>query len=114
MSADDKIYQRSPLNRTKQSEPFKLETASAFTEFAAQLEAAGDFTEAELCYRRALEITEKTLGPVHLETANSLSRIAILLRATGQDAAAEPLYRRACAIWSDFLTCRATGILKYH
>lgn len=114
MTVNDKAFQSSQLIEMEQSEPIPLESPSTLTAFAAQLEAAGDFAETEFYYLNALENTEITLGPVLVETANSLSRIAILLRATGQDTAAEPLYRRACDFLSDALTCRLTGIRKYH
>ena len=89
MTFDDKAVQSSQLIEMERSEPIPLERASTLTAFAAHLEAAGDFAEAELYYLKALENTEMTLGPVLVETANSLCRIAILPRATGQDAAAE-------------------------
>ena len=54
--------------------------------------------EAEPLYRRALAITEKSLGPDHPNVATALNNLAGLLRATNRLSQAEPLYRRALTI----------------
>ncbi len=55
----------------------------------------GRYPEAELLYRRALAIWEKTLGPEHPDVATSLENYAALLRKTGRDAEAARMETRA-------------------
>ena len=54
--------------------------------------------QAEPLLRRALAITEKTLGPEHPDTATTLNNLATFYTTTGAPAQAEPLYHRALAI----------------
>jgi tetratricopeptide (TPR) repeat protein len=54
--------------------------------------------EAEPLLKRAIAITEKTLGPDHPDLATSLNNLALLYRNTGRYTEAEPLYERALAI----------------
>ena len=56
------------------------------------------YGEAELMYRRALSMREKTLGTDHPDVANSLNNLAQLYDSEGKYDEAEPLYRRALAI----------------
>jgi tetratricopeptide (TPR) repeat protein len=56
------------------------------------------YARAEPLYRRALVISEASLGKDHPEVATCLNNLAELLRATNRLGEAEPLYRRALAI----------------
>ena len=56
------------------------------------------YAEAEPLYRRALAISEKSLGADHPTVAIRLNNLAELLRVTNRLAEAEPLMRRALAI----------------
>ena len=62
------------------------------------LRSQGRYGDAEPLYRRALAISEKTLGAEHPDTATSLNNLAGLYRAQGRYGDAEPLVRRALAI----------------
>ena len=55
-------------------------------------------SEAELLFKRALAIKEKSLGPDHTEVAEALHNLAELHRKHGQFAEAEPLYQRVLSI----------------
>jgi tetratricopeptide (TPR) repeat protein len=100
MTYDNEARSIFPSDHEPISAPKKPDAATTLNHLADQLVAMEKYAEAELLYRRSLEIAEETFGPDHLKTANSLSYLAILLRIMGDHAAAEPLYRRACAIWS--------------
>lgn len=65
---------------------------------AYTLWALGRPAEAEHLQRRALEITESTLGSHHRLTATRLNNLATTLLALDRAAEAEPLQRRAIAI----------------
>ena len=58
----------------------------------------GRFAEAELFYRRALDILEKALGPRHPEVAASLEGYAQVLRKLKRKAEASKLEDRAKAL----------------
>ncbi len=60
--------------------------------------AQGRYAEAELLYKRALEIREKALGPDHPDVANSLNNLASLYDEQGRYGEAEPLLKRALTI----------------
>ena len=62
------------------------------------LHRAGQYSKAEPCYLRALEISEKALGSEHPDVATSLNNLALLYTDRGKYAEAEPLLRRALAI----------------
>ena len=59
------------------------------------LEARGQFTAAELHYRRGLAIYERSLGSEHPNIASCLDNFALLLKETNRLGEAEPLMRRA-------------------
>ncbi|MCA9117728.1 MAG: tetratricopeptide repeat protein, partial [Planctomycetaceae bacterium] len=63
--------------------------------------------EAEPLQRRALDITETSLGPDHPSVGIRLNNLAELLRQTNRLHEAEPLYRRALQIFCMFT--RQTG-----
>jgi len=65
---------------------------------AGPLQRLGKFAEAELLYRRAPAIDERSYGPDHPNVATALNNLAALLDATNRLAEAEPLLRRALAI----------------
>lgn len=71
---------------------------TALNDEALSLESKGDLAAAELLFRQAVAIAEKSLGPNHPDTAGSLNNLASLLESKGDYAAAEPLYGRALAI----------------
>jgi len=58
----------------------------------------GKYPHAEPLFRRALLISEETLGPDHPNVATSLENLAQLYREIGYLHKAEPLAKRAAAI----------------
>jgi tetratricopeptide (TPR) repeat protein len=73
-------------------------TARLMTRLGVLLHSKALYAQAEPLHRRALAISEKSLGPDHPEVARSLSNLALLLRETNRFGEAEPLLRRALAI----------------
>jgi tetratricopeptide (TPR) repeat protein len=73
-------------------------TATLFNRLGVLFHAKADYAQAELLYRLAFAIGEKTLGPDHPSVAISLNNLAQLLQNTNRLAEAEPLMRRALAI----------------
>ena len=53
--------------------------------------------------RRALAISEESLGPEHSGVAIRLNNLALLLRATNRLSEAEPLMRRALSLFEKSL-----------
>jgi CHAT domain-containing protein/Tfp pilus assembly protein PilF len=64
----------------------------------AELNRAGQYSEAVPLAQRQLESLEKTYGPVHRDVAGALNNLALLYGNQGRDPEAEPLYKRAIAI----------------
>jgi tetratricopeptide (TPR) repeat protein len=62
------------------------------------LKSKANYKEAESLYRRALAISEVSLGPNHPTVAIDLDNLASLLQETNRLSEAEPLVRRALAI----------------
>ena len=58
----------------------------------------GRYAEAELFYKRALDIREAKLGKDHPDTAYSLNDLALLYSEQGRYAEAEPFYKRSLEI----------------
>jgi tetratricopeptide (TPR) repeat protein len=58
-------------------------------------EKQGKYAEAEELTKRAIAISEKSLGPDHAEVASKLAYLASIYIKEGKDAQAEPLYKRA-------------------
>jgi tetratricopeptide (TPR) repeat protein len=73
-------------------------TARLIYALAGYMYAQTRFGEAENLYRRALEITEASLGSKHSKVAMSLSNLAMLLKDTNRMKEAEPLMWRALEI----------------
>jgi tetratricopeptide (TPR) repeat protein len=73
-------------------------TARLYGQLDNLFDAKARYPEAEKASRRALAISETSLGPDHPEVAIRLSNLAALLFATNRLAEAEPLMRRALAI----------------
>jgi tetratricopeptide (TPR) repeat protein len=65
---------------------------------AMELYRAGDYGQAVVVAKRALEVAENNVGPNHPDVATSLTLLAMLYKDQGQSAQAEPLYQRALAI----------------
>lgn len=72
--------------------------AVALNGLAVALNNLGENEEAELLYREALAIVEKTPGKNHPSYATLLNNLANLLEEQGQYGEAEPLYREALEI----------------
>jgi hypothetical protein len=68
-----------------------------------ELYRAGEYGDAVVVAKKALEVAEKNLGPDHPQVATSLNKLAELHRAQGQYARAEPPCKRALAIWEKAL-----------
>ena len=79
-------------NRYRPDDPLIL------NDWGLNLNSAAAYAEAEPVLRRALAITETTLGPDHPYVAIRLNNLASLLDDTGDYGGAEPLLRRALAI----------------
>jgi tetratricopeptide (TPR) repeat protein len=75
-----------------------LPVRELINQFAVFLYERADYAQAELLYRRALKIDEKSLGPDHPNVAFKLNNLAQLLQAINRLSDAEPLFRRALAI----------------
>ncbi|HWE37418.1 MAG TPA: tetratricopeptide repeat protein [Isosphaeraceae bacterium] len=73
-------------------------TARLMNQLAIYLQASAQYSAAETLFRRALAISEASLGPDHPNLAAALNNLAGLLRATNRLAEAEPLFRRALVI----------------
>jgi tetratricopeptide (TPR) repeat protein len=67
-------------------------------QLGAALVKAGDLQAAASRLKRALELSEKSLGEEHLGVAPILNNLAVLYRNQGQYAEAEPLYKRSLKI----------------
>jgi tetratricopeptide (TPR) repeat protein len=76
--------------------------ATGLNNLAELLSDTNRLAEAEPLFRRALAITEKSLGPDHPNLATGLNNLALLLRATNRLAEAEPLYRQVLRILAEF------------
>ena len=73
-------------------------TAHILNHFGLYFAGQARYTEAEIFYRRTLEIYENSFGPDNQNVATVLDNLAELLRETGRYKEAEPLYRRALEI----------------
>ncbi|MCW5205462.1 tetratricopeptide repeat protein [Desulfobulbus sp. F5] len=74
------------------------ELALALNDLALVYMSQGRYEEAELRYKRSLEIWEEKLGKDHPDVAISLNNLASLYYSQGRYAEAEPLYKRALEI----------------
>jgi tetratricopeptide (TPR) repeat protein len=63
----------------------------AMIDAAVSLRIAGEYSEVEPLYQKALEIQKRTLGPDHAAVGISLDNLAALYRAQGRLDEAEPL-----------------------
>ena len=63
----------------------------------------GNYRQAVIIAKQALDIAEKDLGPDDPTVATSLNNLALLYQTQGQYAQAEPLYKRTLAIWEKVL-----------
>jgi len=78
--------------------PDHPDTAQSIGGLALAVHDLGRYAEAEVLYRRALAIKEKTEGPDHPDVAVDLSNLGVLLWDEGRVPEVEPLFRRALAI----------------
>jgi CHAT domain-containing protein/Flp pilus assembly protein TadD len=69
-------------------------TAVSTYDLAFAYDSLEQFQHAEIHYRRALTLEEKTLGPNHTETLKCINNLAALYSRTGRDEQAEPLLLR--------------------
>jgi tetratricopeptide (TPR) repeat protein len=72
--------------------------AIRLSNLAALLQDTHQLSEAELMYRRALQIDEASYGQDHPSVARDLNNLAQLLRATNKLSKAEVVYRRCLQI----------------
>jgi tetratricopeptide (TPR) repeat protein len=80
---------------------FDFESSSAdrvLTKAAWYLDDRGQYSDAELLYRRSLAISEKANGSDHAHTAIGLNNLAAVYLHQGRDSEAEPLFKRALQI----------------
>ena len=74
------------------------DTAKSYGNFAATLNAQGQYDDAEPLLRKVLEILTRVLGEDHPDTATSYNNLASNLNARGHYDEAEPLQRKALEI----------------
>ncbi|GAB6042989.1 CHAT domain-containing protein [Endothiovibrio diazotrophicus] len=74
------------------------QTLIALNSLEFAINAQGRYGEAELLYRRALEVRERVLGEEHPDTLVSANNLAFLYQRQGRYGEAEPLYRWALAV----------------
>ncbi|MDP9200825.1 MAG: tetratricopeptide repeat protein [Gemmatimonadota bacterium] len=74
------------------------EHTSALLKMGALKQEAGDYSEAEELFRRALEIGERALGPDHPALVAALTSLAAARIMCGKSETAEPLVARALSI----------------
>jgi CHAT domain-containing protein/tetratricopeptide (TPR) repeat protein len=79
------------------------DTATAYSNLAANQHAQGKHAEAERGLRQALAIRRKALGAEHPDTAGAYNNLAANQQAQGKYAEAERGYRQALAIWRQAL-----------
>ncbi len=72
--------------------PQDLRTAARLNHEAILNHCQGKYAEAELLYKRSLEIRVKSLGTNHRDVAQSLNNLAALYRTQGKYTKSEPLY----------------------
>lgn len=68
---------------------------------ADQLVKSGDYEQAIMVAKKALNVAEKTLGSDHPHVAESLDKLAWVHYKRGEYAQAESLLNRALAIWEN-------------
>src|SRR6185436_9755845 len=74
-------------------------TAVAFNNLAQSCRFQEKYLEAEVYYRRAIEIWEGTLGVAHPDLARGLMNLAAHYHERGRETGAEDLYVRAAGIF---------------
>jgi tetratricopeptide (TPR) repeat protein len=77
---------------------FRPKDAAVSNDLALSLQRSGDYEGAEVLYRHALSITEKTSGSKHPSVATALNDLAGLLQDKRDYAGAEALFRRALQV----------------
>lgn len=82
----------------EQHTPVHLDVALSLNNIAALQVAYGDFANAEVFYKRSLDIAEKAVGRDHAQTGNILGNLGEFYRMQGRSAEAEPLLKRGLAI----------------
>jgi tetratricopeptide (TPR) repeat protein len=115
-AAAEPLYRRALVIREKALGPDHPETATSLDTLARLLKIKGDnaaggppwkrmmdYAGAEMMYRRALAIRERTFGPDHPKTALLLNDLGELLYSKRDYAGAELLYRRALSIYEKVL-----------
>lgn len=73
-------------------------SSSVLNQAAAQFTSMDEMSNAEVLYRRVLEIREKSLGVEHPWTFDSVDDLARVLQHQGKYEAAEKMYRRALQV----------------
>jgi len=109
---DDEIYRQS-LEMIPKTLGQDNPDATSFNNLAEIYREQGKYEEAELMYKRELEIREKALGSGHPDVAASLNNLGSLYQAQGKFANAAPLYHRAIEIAEKSLGEEHPDFLKY-
>ena len=78
-------------------------TAISYNNLAGIYRTLGRYPEAEILFKRAMEIDKKILGANHPSTAISIDNLATLYRIQGKYSEAEQLLKRALQIFQDVL-----------
>ena len=101
--AEAEKHWKAALKKAEKFGPNDSRLATSLNNLALLYQAQGNYTEAELLFKRSLAISEKALGPEHPAVATNLNNLAGLYDAQGKYAQAEPLFRRALAIFEKAL-----------
>ena len=67
------------------------------------LQYMGRYKNAEVLYKKSIEVTEETFGKKHLETAISYSNLAVVYKKQGNYEMAEELYKESLMIHNEIL-----------
>src|ERR1041385_7887057 len=74
------------------------QTLRGLTRRADLLRSKGRYSEAESCYRQALDLAEKIHGPEHLEVEIVLNNLGVVYKYLARFADARRVYQRSLAI----------------
>ena len=94
---------RSEIQRLERLGDSSLDLAQALVKLGALRQEKGGHSEAEELFRRALDISERTLGSDHIELVHTLTSLGGARIMCGSPETAEPLLNRALTISTRYL-----------
>ncbi|MCY7391555.1 MAG: tetratricopeptide repeat protein, partial [Leptolyngbyaceae cyanobacterium CAN_BIN12] len=95
----DPVSLQRQIDELQAQDPDSPLLASLYDSLGEAYEDAVRYVEAEVPYRKALEIRERLLGKKHSDTATSLNNLAELYESQGRYSEAEPLLVRSLHIY---------------